>query len=289
MKKIKFFLALIASLILLAFPVYALEETNPEDLPSDADETTVAAESEPNLPEIKTVQPEYFGLVDIRGNFTTVNMSSVNAKLADLTSVVATGAAINKMTIGYLISMDLGFKFFKDVPLTLGPRFDIIGCNTGKYSANDGAGNSLIYSLDATEIPFMLGGTYAFNFQDLPLEATLGIYAGAAYARASVNWLQTETLPANDYDLNAVYGGFGFAGEINGSFKYQFSETVAGGLNLGYRLSSVPSVTAQSTVNRNSPDLPIAVQGQAMQDSSGKNTVFDFSGFLVGADISMKY
>ncbi|MGD0565832.1 MAG: hypothetical protein ABSA34_00710 [Candidatus Goldiibacteriota bacterium] len=289
MKKFKLFFAVAAAVILFALPVFALEDTNPEDLPSDADDATVAAEAEPNLPEVKVVQPEYFGLVDIRGDFTTVNMSSVNAKLASLTSVVAGGSVTDKMTIGYLISMDLGFKFFKGVPLTLGPRFDIIGCNTGKYSANDGAGNSLIYSLDATEIPFMLGGTYAFNFQEIPFEATLGIYAGAAYARASVNWLQTEVSPSNDYDLTAIYGGFGFAGEINGSFKYQFSETVAGGLNFGYRLSSVPSVTAQSTVNRNGTDTPIATQGQALQDSNNKNTSFDFSGFLIGADISMKY
>jgi|GEM_PF-1577402 hypothetical protein len=288
MKNIKFFLALIASLILLAFPVWALEETSPEDLPSDADETTVTAEAEPNLPEIKAAQPEYFGLVDIRGNFTTVNMSGVNSALAELISVhpAWTSPSVNKVDIGYMISMDLGFKFFKGVGLTLGPRFDIIGCNTGSFSANDGSGNSLVYDLDTTAIPFMLGGTYTLDISGLPLEASLGVYAGATYVRASVNWLQTTTLPSN-YDLTAIYGGFGFAGEISCALKYQFSDTVAGGLNLGYRIASAQSVVAQANVNA---DSPIAVKGSALQGySDGKNVAFDLSGFLVGADISMKY
>jgi len=256
----------------MSLPLFTLEETKPEDLPVDADEATVTAGAEPEMPNIKA-HPEYSGLVDIKVDFTSVSMSGINSMLGGLSSLaVFPTVSTDKVTMGYSVAMDLGFKFFTGIDLTFGPRLELIGCNAGSFSGNDGAAASLVYTLNTMAFPFMAGGTYTINFPEAPFEASVGIYGGGLYVRAPVSWLETSP----DYNLNSTGDGFGFAAEATVSFKYQISESISAGINGGYRAAYAGSVP-----------VPVAVNADGTLKNS--NTAFDLGGFLAGINFNMKY
>jgi hypothetical protein len=132
MKRFLRFTALVCAVVLMSLPLFALEETKPEDLPVDADEATVTAGAEPEMPNIKA-HPEYSGLVDIKVDFTSVSMSGINSMLGGLSSLaVFPTVSTDKVTMGYSVAMDLGFKFFTGIDLTFGPRLELIGCKCRK-------------------------------------------------------------------------------------------------------------------------------------------------------------
>jgi hypothetical protein len=275
MKRFLRFTTLACAVFLMSLPLFALGETKPEDLPLDSDEATVTASAEPEMPNIKA-HPEYSGIVDIKVDVTSVSMSGINSMLSGLSSIAAfSTASIDKVTMGYSVAMDLGFKFFTGIDLTFGPRLELIGCNAGSFTGNDGAGTSLIYTLNTTAFPFMAGGTYTINFPEAPFEASIGIYGGGLYVRAPASWL--ETTPTQNYDINYTGGGLGFAAEANISFKYQISESVSAGINGGYRAAYAGSVLVPVNINYGS---------SALENSS---RAFDLGGFLAGINFNMKY
>ncbi len=274
-------LAVIMTMALFALPVFAADDENLEDMPTTVDETATASEPAPAMPEIKKAESTYFGVVDIWADYTTISFSRVNDLLGSIGAYP--NGAVTKMSGGYALGVDLGFTPVKGLPLDFGLRVELIGTGQGKYSGDIGSLASTIYTIDSSLIPVMAGASYNFEIPETPVSISAEIHAGYSFAKASVV-NDSKALGVGD-KITEPYSGSAFACDLGMTINYQLNEPASVGLNLGYRLADVTSVSADSDI----ANTTIKKGDTLKNPSSGSVVPFDFSGFNAGVKVDMKY
>jgi hypothetical protein len=278
MKNFRMLIMLFAVLTMIAFPILAEEDENLEDMPTTVDETANSSEPEPNLPEVKKETPGYFGNVNIWAGYTTLSLSAVNNSIKALPAI-SSDPVIKEITAGYVLGLDLGFSPIKELPVSLGLRFELIGAGEGSFSdSNSLNGDSYYYTLNATLVPLMAGVSYTYDIPAIPVSISADVYGG--YAITSANSTLKTTVSSVVSEITVPYNGGGFAMDLGCRINYQINEPMSAGFTLGYRIADISELTAAKsagTVNKN----------DKFQD--GKTVPFDFSGLNIGLSVNMKY
>jgi hypothetical protein len=266
MKKISLVLMMLMIIAVFVLPVFAADDENLEDMPTTVDESASATEAEPALPVIKKESATYMGVVDIWAGYTTLSLNNAN---------------INSISGGYVVGVDLGLTLIKDLPLSLGLRFELIGSGQGNYTGELGNLVSASYTIKDTLIPVMAGASYSFAIPESPVEISADVFAGYSFAKATI----TDNLTPGFEDQ--AFSGSCFTLDIGTTISYQISEPVSAGLTLGYRLANVASMSADKNVDLNF--VTHMNKGDLLKDSGGSAVPFNFSGFNIGLKVDMKY
>ena len=263
MRKASLVLMLVMVLSLLVFPIYAAEEDNLEDMPTTVDEPSSTVEAEPNMPVIKK-DSTYFGTVNIFAAYTSLSLDST---------------AIKNIIGGYDLGIDLGLTLLNDLPLALGLRIELIGSGQGKYTGNLGSLATTEYTLSTSMIPVMAGASYAFDISNTPLTIAADLYAGYAFAKASI---ASDTINLKDKS----FSGSGFVLDIGTTISYQINEPTSAGLILGYRVANIPTMSSDTEFIANSVTI---AKNTALKDSTDKVLPFNLSGIILGLKVDMRY
>ncbi|MCE5301084.1 MAG: hypothetical protein LLG37_09490 [Spirochaetia bacterium] len=145
-------------------------------------------------------------------------------------------------------------------------------------------------TINAALIPLEIGVSTNFGLESKPVSIMAGIYGGYGFASASYE---------NNYDVLGVtakavqpYDGAGFVGEVMASINYKMDSGFSVNINGGYRLAKIMQLKQSSDVSY-IDSLGIShtagEKDDILRDSDDNDLVYDFSGFNIGAGISMGF
>ena len=129
-------------------------------------------------------------------------------------------------------------------------------------------------------LPIMGGATFLAELPGLPLSVGGGAYLGYGIAGSSEKYSINFGSPDS---TEALMGGGGLVADLNLNANMNFGP-VSGGLLLGYRIANIAEMKALA----DNADMGIK-KGDVAEGSDGKAIPFDYSGFVVGLNISMGF
>lgn len=197
------------------------------------------------------------------------------------------GASVTNLNSGIAGMLDV------DMFLT---NFIMVGARAGYLYCLPASSrfNYVVYdqttTINSSLTPLEVGLSLNFKLPTMPISLVAGLYAGYGFAFASykneISGLgQTST-------FTQPFHGNGFMGELLASANYKLFSDVSFNIHGGYRLAKIPQMTQSEDVNFNGiPGISISAgkKGDVLKDSDNNDLAFDFSGFTIGAGISLDF
>jgi len=213
-------------------------------------------------------------------NYTRVAMKQVNKQLDRGGDVTNFGPGISGM-----LDLDLFLTRF----LFVGARAGYLYCLPAEAEYNYVVYNQTT-TIHASLIPLEGGLSANIELPSVPISLMAGVYGGYGFAFASfknkINALgQTET-------FIQPFNGGGFVGELLAKINLKLSSAVSLNVNGGYRLAKIARMVQSEDVDFDGiPGLSIHVgeKGDILKDSDNDDLAFDFSGFNIGAGLSLGF
>jgi hypothetical protein len=219
-----------------------------------------------------TSPTEKRSLIGIWGGYTSADMSDVNNNLS---AVAGTGGAVTRVSNGYSIAADY---LYAVVPgLYVGPRVEYIGLNQGKAVRAGGISVTQDYYL----IPLLLGGRFYLKDKRSPWNVSGAVFAGVGLGYGKTNSTAVS---------GTSYSGSGFTGELLIGGEYKLSKGVSLGLDVGYRLADIPSMsTGSSGSGGGGGGYAPEVKRAKVTNAAGKTIKYDFSGMIANLGINFNF
>jgi hypothetical protein len=228
--------------------------------------------------DVKT-QPYQLVRLGAEVDYTIAAMDQVNVRLN------SGGSSVTKLgpAIGAMLSLELAPAPF----IMGGARLGYIYCMPASATYNFGTDKQ---TLNAGLIPVEVGLSTNFEMLPAPIAIMAGIYGGYGFAGASYK---------NDYDIAGVtasstqkYDGSGFVGELIASINYKLFTGLSLNLNGGYRMAKIAQMKQSENVSYNDSlgiQHSAGAKGDILKDNDNKDLAFDFSGFNIGAGVSLGF
>lgn len=140
---------------------------------------------------------------------------------------------------------------------------------------------------NASLIPVEAGVTANLEIPGMPLSVMAGIYGGYGFAAASVK----KVINLLDAVYTQPYTGGAFIGEALVTANFKMSSSMYLSVNGGYRLANIPRMIQSEDVTYDllGVSTSAGAKGDILQDSDSNDLAFDFSGFSVGAGLSLGF
>lgn len=218
------------------------------------------------------------------GGYTTADMADVNRAVKSLSS----GGSVTEINNGYMFAADYLYEVMPR--FSIGPRVEYIYLNMGKASSS----TLLTYKQFLYLVPIMAGGRYAFvNNDRWKLSAGLFLGVGLGYGDTKI-----ITSAAPGVETETKYDGSGFIGDLLFGGQYALGENTYAGIDVGYRSGKIDKMTVSntmsSTVGGSGSDgggggLYAPDNRAVVQDPSGKELTYDFSGLSVTIGLIFRF
>lgn len=192
-------------------------------------------------------------------------------------------------------NLNSGIAGMLDVDMFLN-RFLLVGARAGYLLCLPASSryDYVIYNqtstINASLTPLEAGLSLNFKLPTTPLSLVAGVYAGYGFAFASYKNEISE--PGQTSTFTLPFHGSGFMGELLGTANFKMFPDVSFNINGGYRLAKIPQMIQSEDVSFNGiPGVSISAgkKGDVLKDSDNNDCAFDFSGFTLGAGISLDF
>lgn len=196
---------------------------------------------------------------------------------------------------GFIGTLDLGIAVYP--VLLLGPRISYIYSLPASYKWNAGPSDpdttlKTETIVDASLIPVELGATLRFGIPFTTVAISTGGYAGVCLAHVANNVDATNSSNKPSSYVQP-FDGFGFCAEWTVAAEIKLMQGVDFSISGGYRLAGVVNVTqsekASYTFDNGTTVVPVGKKGDPMQDDTGHDVAFDYSGMRIGVGISLGF
>jgi len=217
--------------------------------------------------------------IGVNGDYSWVAMNQVNKQLKR-------GAAVTPLRNGIAGMLDLDFA---PAPFLLaGVRVGYLYCMPGKATYD-----SVLYTqavaINSSLIPLEAGLSLRFVLPATPITILAGIYGGYGFAFASY---KNDISPSagQTSTFTQLYNGHNFIGELHASANVKLFSAVSFGINGGYRLAIIPQMVQTQDVSYNGmPGIQVGSKDDILKDAGNNKCAFDFSGFNIGAGVSLGF
>lgn len=222
-------------------------------------------------------------------DFTTVGMKKVNDYMK------TSGYDVSEFGGGFIGTLDIGIAVYPF--LFLGSRISYLYGMPASYKWNADAMDpdptlKTETIMDASLIPVELGATLRFGIPFTTIAISTGAFAGVCFARVTENIDATNSLnkPAS---YVKSFDGFGFSAEWTVAAELKLMKGVDFSVSGGYRMAGVVNVkqseNAYYTFNNGTTVIADGSKGDVMEDDTGTDVSFDYSGMRIGAGISLGF
>lgn len=192
-----------------------------------------------------------------------------------------------------VVEINAGIAGMLDIEVAMAP-FIMAGIRGGYVYCFPGSASYLLdfnnQTVNAALIPVEIGVSTNFDLASTPISIMAGIYGGYGFAMASYE---------NNYDILGVtaksiqpFDGAGFIGEFMASINYRMESGLSVNINGGYRLAKIMQLKQSSDVTYTDSlgfSHTAGEKGDVLKDSDNNDLAFDYSGFNIGAGISMGF
>lgn len=219
-------------------------------------------------------------IAGLKIDYTKSSMAQVNNYLNKGVDVPGFGAGVSVMM---------------DVQMTATP-FLYLGVRSGYiYSTPvNSSYDHMLYqqttTINASLIPIMVGMNLNLVLPNTPISILLGTYGGYGVALGS---LQND-ISALGQTATCIqpYRGGHLMGELTSAIVFKWSSKLSLTINGGYRAANVAKMVQSKDVTFGGippVSFPIGNKGDVLKDTDGSDLAFDYSGFSLGAGISISF
>jgi hypothetical protein len=221
--------------------------------------------------------------IGLWGGYTTTDMTDVNDNVKNLMPL----GSITKITDGYSLAAD--FLFEVSPHLSIGPRVEYVYPNQGKATSPV----FLEYKQTLYLIPVLVGGRYAF-VDNKNFNLSFGLFGGVGLGYGDSKSILAV---APSLETETKYDGSDFAGDAMLGAQFSLGHNVYLGLDLGYRMASISKMNVSSTALNTGASGGggggggggYAPSKAPVQDTSGNNLKYDFSGLIANIGVNFKF
>jgi hypothetical protein len=244
--------------------------------------------------------PVRFGL-GIDAAFTTLSMGAVNSWISDTVDNIGGSVSSSNINSGYLVDASFNIMLTAVPGLSFGPKIGYLGAFPGNikstgyfydnYTDDYDYYGTLTWDLYGSMIPVLIGASYNYHIPDTILTLGGSFYFGAAFAHTEIkSTFSGAALNGTDqqlYNFDVPYSGSCPMVDITANIGLALSESFKLLLNLGYRVATVSQMTADQT--QLGTALGDINAGDTAKDWNNNTLVFDYSGFILGAEADFTF
>ncbi len=236
--------------------------------------------------------------IGISGGYAYSNMDQLNNAWEEAKSDAQArngDVSLQKFGNSVFVNGDIGIGIFP--LLHIGPRVGLQYVFPVTNEVSWGVAGTDFFSIKETFssmlVPLELGATLNLGIPFTPVSVTTGGYAGygMAFGVKEVNYKTDNGTP---YELNYTlpYDGGGFMADLSAAVEWNIFPLVNLSINAGYRYALIEHVNVTKEIRDPiTGDVLISADDQLsiLPKSSEEKLKVNFSGFLVGAGINIRF
>jgi hypothetical protein len=188
---------------------------------------------------------------------------------------------------GILVSLDLGLAVLPF--LMVGVRAAYLYCQPTSASFN-APFFKLTQNIQASLVPLELGLMANIALPKVPISIMAGAFGG--YGLASATYRNDFVASGQTTTLTLPYAGGALVGEVLAGVHFGLLPFLSMNVHATYRIAKVLQMTQRENVSfAGIPgvSIPVGSMGEILKASDGADLAFDFSGFSLGAGISLGF
>lgn len=188
---------------------------------------------------------------------------------------------------GILVSLDLDLAVLPF--LMVGARAAYLHCQPTSASFNEPF-YKRTQSIQASLVPLEIGLMANLALPKVPISIMIGAFGG--YGLASATYRNNFVASGQTTTLTLSYAGGALVGEALAGVHFGLLPFLSMSVHATYRIAKVLQMTQRESVSFTAiPGIsfPIGAVGEVLKSSDGADLAFDFSGFSLGAGISLGF